>query len=273
MDKMIKRLVYLAAAVTFFTLFFIIGYVLFKGLPHISPDLFALEYNSENLSMLPAIITTVYITLISLVISVPVGIFTGIYLVEYANVQSRIVRIIRLTTETLSGIPSIVYGLFGSLFFVTYLKLGYSIFSGALTLSIMILPLIIRTTEESLSTVANELREGSYALGANKIRTVFKVILPAAFPGIFAGIILSIGRIVGESAALIYTAGTFPQIPNSLLSSGRTLAIHMYTLSSEGLHTDKAYATAVVLLLIVLIMNFTSSHFARKIIKEDSDEI
>lgn len=273
MNKLLKKLVYIATILTFSTLFFIVAYVLIKGIPHISLDLFSLEYTTENNSLLPSMITTLIITFISLLISVPIGVFTGIYLMEYSNKNSSLVKIIRLTTETLSGIPSIIYGLFGLLFFVTYLKLGFSIISGALTLSIMILPLIIRTTEEALMSVSNELREGSYALGANKIRTIFKVVLPAAMPGIFAGIILSIGRIVGESAALIYTAGTAPKIPKNIFSSGRTLSIHMYTLSSEGLHTDKAYATAVVLLFIVLIMNFTSSYFAKKIIKEDNDEI
>lgn len=273
MNRFLKNLVYISSILTFFILFFIISYVLVRGIPNLSLDLFSLNYNSENSSLFPSIITTVIITVISLLISVPIGVFTGIYLTEYSSKTSRLVRLIRLTTETLSGIPSIIYGLFGLLFFVGYLGFGFSIISGALTLSIMILPLIIRTTEESLISVSNDLREGSYALGANKIRTIFKVVLPSAFPGIFAGIILSIGRIVGESAALIYTSGTAPKIPKNIFSSGRTLAIHMYTLSSEGLHTDKAYATAVVLLIIVFFMNFTSSYFAKKIIKEDNNEV
>ena len=162
--------------------------------------------------------------------------------------------VVRLTTETLSGIPSIVYGLFGSLFFVTYLKWSYSLAAGALTLAIMILPLVMRTTEEALKSVPDMYREGSFGLGAGKLRTVFCVVLPSAIPGILSGVILSIGRIVGETAALIYTAGSIPQIPSSIMGSGATLAVHMYNLSKEGLYTDQAYAVAVVLLLLVLVL-------------------
>ena len=169
--------------------------------------------------------------------------------------------------ETLSGIPSIVYGLFGMLFFVTALDWGYSLLSGALTLSIMILPLIMRTTEEALKTVPDSYREGSFGLGAGRLRTVFRVVLPSAVPGILAGVILAVGRIVGETAALIYTAGTVTDMPKNLLSSGRTLAVHMYALSSEGLHTQQAYATAVILLAVVLLINTLSAFIAKKVAK------
>lgn len=262
----------LAAGITFFTLGYIILYVLFKGVPYIQPSLFALEYNSENVSLLPAVINTIIITGLSLVISVPIGIVTAIYLVEYASKGSKLVKLVGITTETLSGIPSIVYGLFGLLFFVTTLGWGFSILSGAFTLAIMILPLVIRTTEEALKSVPSTYKEASFGLGAGKLRTVFKVVLPSAIPGILAGIILSIGRIVGETAALIYTAGTVAKIPENIFSSGRTLSVHMYALSSEGLYTNQAYATAVILLVTVLVINTLSNIVATKLGKVGKNE-
>ncbi|NLK44948.1 MAG: phosphate ABC transporter permease PstA [Tissierellia bacterium] len=267
--KIIKGFVLLSAILTFSVLFLLIGYILVKGIPHIDPSLFALEYNTENLSLFPAIITTLMMTFLALIISCPIGVFTGFYLVEYAKTGNKFVEIIRLTTETLSGIPSIVYGLFGLLFFVTALGWSFSLMAGAFTLSIMILPLIIRATEEALIAVPNTLREASFGLGAGKLRTIFRIVLPSAIPGILAGIILSIGRIVGETAALIYTAGSVPKIPENLFSSGRTLAIHMYVLSSEGLFTDKAYATAVILLVVVIGINALSSYMAKRFTKEN----
>ncbi len=260
-----------AAAATFFVLIYLIGYILVKGIPHLSPALFALKYTSENVSMFPAIINTLGITLTALVIAVPLGIFTAIYLTEYARRGNRLVGVVRITAETLSGIPSIVYGLFGMLFFVTYLKWSYSLLAGAFTLAIMILPLIMRTTEEALLSVPDSYREGSFGLGAGRLRTVFRIILPSAMPGILSGVILAIGRIVGETAALIYTAGSVAEIPRKgLMGSGRTLAVHMYALSSEGLYTDQAYATAVVLLIVVLLINGLSSLAAKKLTKEKS---
>ena len=263
-------LVILAAVITFSVLLFLIAYILIKGVPHLKPSLFAWEYNSDNVSMMPAIINTLIMTLVSLVIAVPFGIFSAIYLVEYAKRGNKFVKVIRLTTETLSGIPSIVYGLFGFLFFVTYLKWGNSILAGAFTLAIMILPLIMRTTEEALKSVPDSYREGSFGLGAGKLRTVFSVVLPTAIPGILAGVILAVGRIVGETAALIYTSGTVAQIPHGLsglMGSGRTLAVHMYNLSSEGLHVDESYATAVVLLILVVAINSLSGCVAKKLAK------
>ena len=229
--------------------------------------LFSLEYNTENASLMPALINTVIMTLLSLVIAIPFGIFSAIFLVEYAKKGNRFVGIIRLTTETLQGIPSIVYGLFGMLFFVTALGWGYSILAGAFTMSIMILPLIMRTTEEALKAVPDTYREGSFGLGAGKLRTIFRIVLPAAVPGIMAGVILAIGRIMGETAALMYTAGTVPDIAATPMSSGRTLAVHMYNLSSEGLYMDQAYATAVILLVVVVAMNALSAFAARKLTK------
>ena len=234
---------------------------------YITPSLFALEYNTENVSLFPAIVTTIIITGLSLLLAVPIGIITAIYLVEYAKKGNRLVGLVRLTAETLSGIPSIVYGLFGLLFFVTRLQWGFSILSGAFTLAIMILPLVIRTTEEALKSVPDTYREASFGLGAGKLRTVFRIVLPSAIPGILAGVILAIGRIVGETAALIYTAGTVAKIPENVFASGRTLAIHMYALSSEGLYTNQAYATAVVLLITVLIINAFSNFVALKLTK------
>lgn len=258
-------LVMLAAAVTFAVLLFLIAYILWKGVPRLRPTLFALSYTSDNVSMLPAIFNTLIMTGLSLLIAVPLGIFSAIFLVEYAKRGNRFVNVIRLTTETLSGIPSIVYGLFGMLFFVTYLKWGLSLLAGAFTLAIMILPLIMRTTEEALKSVPDSYREGSFGLGAGKLRTVFCIVLPSAVPGILAGVILAVGRIVGETAALIYTAGTVAAVPSSLLGSGRTLAVHMYNLSSEGLHMEEAYATAVVLLVLVVALNTLSGAVAKKL--------
>ncbi len=260
-------LVMLAAVITFAVLIFLIVYILVNGLPHITPSLFSLEYSSENASVVPALINTVIMTLLSLIIAIPFGIFSAIFLVEYAGKGNKFVEVIRLTTETLSGIPSIVYGLFGMLFFVNTLGWGLSLLAGAFTLSIMILPLIMRTTEEALKAVPDSYREGSFGLGAGKLRTVFRIVLPSAIPGILAGIILAIGRIVGETAALIYTAGTVAQVPTSVFGSGRTLAVHMYNLSSEGLYMDQAYATAVILLVLVVGINALSSVIARKLTK------
>ncbi len=237
------------------------------GIPYIKPSLFSLTYTSENASLMPALINTIAMTFLSLVIAVPFGIFSAIFLVEYAGRGNRFIEIIRLTTETLSGIPSIVYGLFGMLFFVTACGWGFSMLAGAFTLSIMILPLIMRTTEEALKSVPDSFREGSFGLGAGKLRTVFRIVLPSAVPGILAGIILAVGRIVGETAALIYTAGTVADVPNGVMGSGRTLAVHMYNLASEGLYMDQAYATAVILLLLVVGINTLSGVVARRLTK------
>ena len=260
-------LVMLGAVITFAVLLFLIAYILMNGVPHLKPSLFAWEYSSENASVMPAFVNTIIMTLLSLLIAVPFGIFSAIFLVEYAGRGNKFVEVIRLTTETLSGIPSIVYGLFGMLFFVNTLGWGFSLLAGAFTLSIMILPLIMRTTEEALKAVPDSYREGSFGLGAGKLRTVFRIVLPSAIPGVLAGVILAIGRIVGETAALIYTAGTVAQIPSSVMGSGRTLAVHMYNLSSEGLYMDQAYATAVILLVLVVGINALSSVIAKKLTK------
>ena len=266
-SAILRLLVWLSAIITVAVMAFLVGFILIKGVGNLTPDLFALEYNSDNASLMPALINTLIITLLSLVIAVPFGIFAAIYLVEYAKKGSKLVKIIRITTETLQGIPSIIFGLFGLLFFSTALHWGYSLLAGAMTLVIMILPLIIRTTEEALMGVPDAYREASFGLGAGKLRTVFKVVLPSAIPGILSGVVLATGRIVGETAALIYTAGSVAKVPSSLMGSGRTLAVHMYVLSSEGLYMDQAYATAVILLIFVLVLNWVSGFCAKHLSK------
>ena len=260
-------LVVLSSVATIAALIFLILYILVNGIPYINADLFSWNYTSENCSVIPAAINTVIMAAISLLLAVPFGIGSAIYLVEYAKKGNKLVKVIRVTAETLTGIPSIVYGLFGMLFFVTALKWKFSILAGAFTLAIMILPVILRTTEEALLSVPDSYREGSFGLGAGKLRTIFKIVLPAAVPGILSGVILATGRIVGETAALIYTAGSVAKIPSSVFSSGRTLAVHMYLLANEGLHVNQAYATAVILLILVIAINALSSFIAKKITK------
>lgn len=255
----------LSALFTFGMVFFIVGYIFFMGVGHLKPSMFEMTYTTSNVSMMPAIITTLIIVGLSLAIAGPIGIFTGFYLVEYAKKGSKVVEIIRISAETLSGIPSIVYGLFGMLFYVFTLGWSFSILSGVFTVSIMILPLIIRSTEEALLSVNDSVRNGSFALGAGKLRTIFKVVLPIAMPGILSGIILSIGRVIGETAALLYTLGTSTNTPRSIFQSGRTLSLHMYVLSSESLHVGEAYATGVVLLVIVVIINQLSVWLSNKL--------
>lgn len=256
--------VYLSAAITCGMVLLIVGNILIKGVPNITPELFEPEYNSTNASVMPAIANTIYIVGLSLGVALPLGIFSAIYLTEYAKKGNKVVDIIRTTTDTLAGIPSIVYGLFGYMFFVVYLGWGYSLIAGALTLAIMVLPVVMSTTEEALRCVPDSYREASFGLGAGKLRTIFKIVLPSAMPGILSGVILSIGRIVGETAALIYTAGTVAQIPENVMGSGRTLAIHMYALWNEGLASEKAYATAVILLVLVIVINAISGLIASK---------
>ena len=262
---LMRAAVWFSAAVTMAALLFIILYILIKGIPHLTPELFAWTYTSDNVSLMPALINTLSMTALSLLFAVPAGIGAAVYLSEYARRGNRLVSVVRITAETLSGIPSIVYGLFGSLFFVRALGLGKSLVSGALTLSIMILPLCRRTTEEALLSVPDRYREGSFGLGAGRLRTVFRIVLPSAVPGILAGVILGIGRIVGESAALIFTAGTVAEVATSLGDSARTLSVHMYALSCEGLHIDQTYATAVVLLVLVIAINALSDLIAGKL--------
>ncbi len=261
----LRLVVYLSASLAGLATVFIVGYILLKGIPFLRPELFSWTYNSENVSMLPALLNTILMAILALLIALPIGIGASVYLTEYAKSGNPLVTVVRLATETLSGIPSIIYGLFGALFFVKFLNLGLSIIAGASTLSIMILPLIMRTTEEALLSVEDGYREGSFALGAGKLRTIFQVVLPSALPGIFSGVVLALGRVIGESAALIFTAGTVAEVAKSLTSSGRTLAVHMYLISGEGIYVNQTYATAVILLVLVIVMNLLSEWIANKL--------
>lgn len=258
-------LVLISALITAALVVSLVVYILVKGISNLNLGLFAWKYTTENSSMMPAIINTVIMTVLSLLIAGPIGIFSAIYMTEYAKKGNKFVGFVRTTTETLAGIPSIVYGLFGQLLFVLACGFDYSMLAGALTLSIMVLPTIMRTTEEALLSVPDAYREGSFGLGAGRLRTVFQIVLPSAVPGILAGVILSVGRIIGETAALIYTSGTVAGVPENLMSSGRTLAVHMYALLNEGLYMEQAYATAVILLIMLVLINALSNFISRKI--------
>ena len=270
--KLLRGAVYAGAAFTTLVLAGIVAFVLINGIPHLTPSLFQWEYTSENVSLMPALVSTLLMALLALLLAVPVGVASAIYLVEYAKSSSRFVRAVRVTTETLQGIPSIIYGLFGLLFFTTTLGWGLCLLSGACTLALMILPVIMRTTEEALLAVPLSYKQGGLALGAGPVRTIFRCVLPSALPGIAGGVLLALGRCVGEVAALLFTAGTVAQIPNfaeqgifALFDSCRTLAVHMYVLSGEGLHMNEAYASAVVLLLLVLLLNVAANCIVKKL--------
>lgn len=261
-SQITRGVIYAGALFTTLVLLGIVGFILVNGVPHLTPTLFEWSYTSENVSLMPALISTLYMALLALLIAVPIGVSSAIYLVEYAKPGSRFVRAVRVTTETLQGIPSIIYGLFGMLFFTTVLGWGLSLLSGACTLAIMVLPVVMRTAEEALIAVPASYRAGGFALGAGYLRTIFRCVLPSALPGIVGGVLLALGRCVGEVAALLFTAGTIAQIPDfggqgifALFDSCRTLAVHMYVLASEGLHIDETYATAVVLLVLVTLLN------------------
>ena len=267
-DRGLRALLWVCAGVTCALLVFLIGYIFYRGLGSITWELLTTQtsYIKDTIGILPNILNTLYIIFVAMLIVLPLGVGAAIYLTEYAT-NHKVVELIEFATETLTGIPSIIFGLVGMLFFVQKLGLAPGILAGGLTLVIMILPLIIRTTEEALISVPDSYREGSFGLGAGRLRTVFSVVLPSAIPGILAGVILAIGRIVGESAALIFTAGTVADTATSLMSSSRTLSVHLYCLLTEGLYTKQAYATAVVLLLLVLIINGISNFVAKKIAK------
>lgn len=266
-SKILKGLVYLSTILTFGALGFLVLYILFNGVQYLTPSLFEWTYTTQNVSMMPALITTLYVVLGTLFIATPIGVFTGFYLVDYANRDNKIVKAISMATDTLAGIPSIIYGLFGMLFFVIFLGLQFSLLAGILTVTIMTLPVIIRATEEALIATGMPIRQASYALGAGKLRTLFKVVLPMAMPGILSGVILATGKVIGETAALMFTLGTATLLPQSLLASGRTLSLHMYILSGEGHNVNEAYATAVVLLLFVLVINGLSTFISKRLSK------
>ena len=271
-SKILRALVYVGAILTALVLAGIVGYILVNGIPHLKPSLFEWTYTSENVSLMPALVDTILMALLALVLAVPTGVGAAIYLVEYARSSSRFVRAVRMTAETLQGIPSIIYGLFGLLFFTTMLGWGLSLISGACTLAIMVLPVVMRTTEEALLAVPESYKQGGFALGAGHVRTIFRCVLPSALPGIVGGVLLALGRCVGEVAALLFTAGTVAQIPDfggqgifAIFDSCRTLAVHMYVLASEGLHMDETYATAVVLLILIVILNMGANFAAKRL--------
>lgn len=270
--KILRALVYAGAIATTLVLACIVGYILINGLPHLTPQLFEWTYTSENVSLMPALISTILMALLALLLAVPIGVGSAIYLVEYARPSSPFVRAVRTTAETLQGIPSIIYGLFGLLFFTTLLGWGLSLMSGACTLAIMVLPVVMRTTEEALLAVPVSYKQGGFALGAGRVRTIFRCVLPSALPGMMGGVLLALGRCVGEVAALLFTAGTVAQIPDfagqgifALFDSCRTLAVHMYVLASEGLHMNETYATAVVLLVLIVVLNAIANFVAKKL--------
>lgn len=265
LSAVLRVLVWASAFIAVGVFLLLVGYILIKGVPNLKPELFAWTYTSDNVSMMPSIINTILMTALSLLMAAPLGVFAAIYLVEYARRGNKLVSLVGVTAETLSGIPSIVYGLFGMLFFLVQLRWGYSLLSGACTMAIMILPLIMRTTQEALIAVPDSYREGSFGLGAGRLRTVFCAVLPSAVPGILSGVILAVGRVVSETAALLYTAGSTAKLPGSVFDSTRTLAMHMYVLSSEGLHINEAYATAAVLLIVVVLINACSNFLAGKV--------
>ncbi|EID0732007.1 phosphate ABC transporter permease PstA [Vibrio parahaemolyticus] len=268
-DNVFNVFVWISAALTVGFLFWIIWYILSNGLQHVDWNFITDNYTrtGDEHGIFPMIVSTIYMVIASIAVAAPLGIMTAIYLTEYAKVGSRLVKVIRFCTESLAGIPSIIFGLFGMTFFVAILGLGFSILSGALTLSILILPVIIRTTEEALMAVPQTYREGSYGLGASKIYTIWRLILPSAMPGILTSVILSIGRVIGESAPVFLTAGMVARIPDSLLDSGRTLTVHLYKLTTELFTIEEwnqAYGTATVLIVVVLLINMVTKLIARR---------
>ena len=267
-SMILMLLVMLAALVTAAIVIFIVVYTLVQGIPNLKASLFAWDYNSDNVSMTYAIINTLFLAGMTIVIAAPIGVFAAIFMVEYAKSTNIFVKIVRMAAETLSGIPSIVFGIFGMIFFVGVLGWGYSMLAGIFTMVLMTLPLIMRTTEEALLAVPDSFREGSFALGAGKLRTIFVIILPSAMSGIISGIILAIGRVVGETAALIYTGGSSRRLAGGFMQSGATLAIHMYLLANEGLHVGEAWATAVVLIVLVVVINGLAEFVGNKLKKE-----
>ena len=268
-DNLLLGAIWASASITILFLLWVMWHILSNGLSHVSWEFITGAYTriGEASGIWAMIVSTVYMVGLSLGIAAPIGIMTAIYLTEYAKPGSKIVKVIRFCTESLAGIPSIVYGLFGMTFFVTTLGLGFSILAGSLTLSMLILPVIIRTTEEALMAVPISYKEGGYALGSSKIYTIWRLILPSAMPGIITSVILSIGRVIGESAPVFLTAGMVTQIPESVLESGRTLTVHLYKLTQE-LFTqsewDQAYATATILIVLVLVLNLVTKILANR---------
>lgn len=267
-ENILKTLVYLSALFTVTVLVTIVGYIFMKGISGISLSFLTNEYSASGVDsgIFPMIISTLYTVGLSIVVATPIGVLSAIYLQEYAK-KGKMVSTIRFATESLAGIPSIIYGLFGGIFFVVTLKMKYSILAGSLTIGIIILPVIIRTTEEALKTVPKSYREASLALGSTKFQTLYKVVLPSAIPGILSGIILSVGRVIGESAAVILTAGTVAQLPGTIFDSARTLTVHAYLLTKEKGDISQAASIGIVLIVIVLVLNTMAKIVAKKLNK------
>lgn len=269
--KVLKIISIICAVVSVAALIAVTLYILINGVSKLNSELLFGDYSNYP-SILPALVGTIEIILIASAISIPLGVGSAIFLVEYMQNKGKLVKIIRVATETLAGIPSIVYGLFGYLIFVVTLKMGYTILGGGMTIAIMILPVIVRQTEESLIAVPMSLREGAYALGASKVATIFKVVLPSASSGIVTAIILAIGRVISESAVLILTIGmVVNKIPESALSPGTSLALDIYYFSSHG-YPDAAAATAVVLLILVIAINLVATG-AGSLIRKSMGEV
>lgn len=268
-ENILKTLVYLSAVFTVTTLVVIVGYIIMQGIGGINPKFLFSDYSaSGDGGILPMIVTTLYTVALSILIATPIGILSAIYLQEYAK-KGKLVKYIRFATESLSGIPSIIYGLFGGIFFVVTLGMKYSILSGSLTVAIIILPLIIRTTEEALKTVPQSYREASLALGSTKFQTLYKVVLPSAIPGILSGVILSVGRVIGESAAILLTAGTVAQMPGGIFDSARTLTVHAYLLTKEKGDIQTAASIGLVLIIMVLALNTIAKIVAKRLNKSN----
>ena len=273
-DTLIRGLIWLCAIITISITAGIIVYILIRGLPSISWSFLTTQPSELHgtIGILPNIINTLYIVIITLLIATPIGIGSAIYLTEYGG-RSKLVKVIEFTTETLAGIPSIIYGLFGFMFFVVFMKLQYSIIAGGLTLAIMVLPTIIRTTQEALKSVNPLYREAALGMGATRVHMIRTVLLPSAMPGIMTAVILSIGRIVGESAALIFTAGigtkmlrmTLPGFFEHFMTSGATLTVQLYQYAMRGEDLGISFAIAAVLVIIVLIINFSTKRLARRL--------
>jgi phosphate transport system permease protein len=260
-----------ATVLTLLILIFIIVFILEKGLPVLNWNF--LSTNPRDMGraggIFPTIIGTISLPLLAIIIATPLGIFTSVYLTEYTK-ETKATRIIRFGTDCLAGIPSIIFGLFGFIFFVITLEFGWSIISGGLTLAVMILPTIIRTSEEAIKAVPKSYREVSFSLGATRWQTVKKVVLPNALPGIVTGIMLSVGRSIGETAAVIFTAGSSLRMPSSLFDSARTMSVHFYILAREGLSLENAYGTAAALIIAVLLINLSAYWMMNRFIAKRS---
>ncbi|MFA6809108.1 MAG: phosphate ABC transporter permease PstA [Eubacteriales bacterium] len=266
-EKVFIGLLWASAILAILVLFSIVGHILINGIAGLSWEFITAEPSrmGKEGGILSIIIGTLYLTVASLIVATPIGVGSAIFLTEYAK-KGRVVRVIRFATESLAAVPSIIFGLFGFVLFVITLGMGWSIISGALTIAFMILPTIIRAAEESIKMVPDSYREGSLALGASKWYTIRKVVLPSALPGIATGIILGIGRSIGETAAVILTAGSSLGLPTSVFDPTRTLSVHLYILASEGISMEKAYATATVLIILIISINFVANWLMAKLV-------